>query len=460
VPGTLLFIMKINIYHTNDIHSNYDFLKKVHKFLTANKGENDFYFDSGDFSDLKDLIVQADKGFSAMDLLNSAYLDYMAIGNNEIDLGYDDLCKLAAKAHFVSCNITDNDKKALPGIKPYVILEKQGIRFLVIGASPYYNREMASNNFNAFFCLYGLQVWPSIEIIKNIIVSSRGKYDYCILLAHNGSVCEENIMKMIPEIDLCLGGHSHELLNNDSYSQSGQGNSLGLVSLDIEDGIIKIIENCQLDLTDDEDKIFDDLYKEKLLYANNILEAPLKSVNDLFFNPLDECLLLNFVCDALYKHFDGDFAIMHNGIANKSLTRPVSRKTIIEAFPSKLNPTMYSISGEKIYEAIISSFDEKHIKKDGKGAGFRGYILGTLSYSHNVSVDSKTREVFINGELLDKNREYRIITDDYLQRGSGYPSLKVHDDLATWDIWFIRDLVEYYIADEDLYNSAQIRRKK
>lgn len=75
--------MRINIYHTNDIHSNYDTLKKVNSYLKQHKTENDFYFDSGDLTDLKSIIVQTDYGFSAMELMNECKLDAMCIGNRD-----------------------------------------------------------------------------------------------------------------------------------------------------------------------------------------------------------------------------------------------------------------------------------------------------------------------------------------------------------------------------------------
>ena len=83
--------MQMKIYHTNDIHANYHFLKNVKNYLKEHMKENDIYLDSGDFYDLKDLIIQADKGLSAADLFTDIPLAAMAIGNGEVDLSYDAL---------------------------------------------------------------------------------------------------------------------------------------------------------------------------------------------------------------------------------------------------------------------------------------------------------------------------------------------------------------------------------
>ena len=149
---------------------------------------------------------------------------------------------------------------------------------------------------------------------------------------------------------------------------------------------------------------------------------------------------------------------MHGGISEKSLTRPVSRKSLIETFPSKLNPTIYPISGGKLLEAIALSLDEAHIRQDGHGAGFRGHVLGNLGFSSNVTVTADPFSVRIDGCEIDPARVYILVTDDYLQRGSGYPSLAAPDELCRYDKWFIRDMVEHFLTHRELFESAGIRR--
>ena len=129
---------------------------------------------------------------------------------------------------------------------------------------------------------------------------------------------------------------------------------------------------------------------------------------------------------------------------------------MLETFPSKLNPTYYQLEGKKIKEAIKLSFDENHIRTSGKGSGFRGNTLGCLSFSHNVKVIEN--DIYLNDELLKDDKLYNLVCDDYLQRGSGYPSLKVADEDARFDPFFIRDLVLRYLNDEEVFTSCKIKR--
>ncbi|MDY5652540.1 MAG: hypothetical protein SPK79_02310, partial [Erysipelotrichaceae bacterium] len=59
---------------------------------------------------------------------------------------------------------------------------------------------------------------------------------------------------------------------------------------------------------------------------------------------------------------------------------------------------------------------------------------------------------------IEEEKEYTIVTDDYLQRGTGYPSLAVPNTQVQYHIWFIRDLVQNYLNDSEVFESARIKR--
>lgn len=172
--------MRLRIYHTNDIHADFDFLGRVHGYLREHRGEQDFYFDSGDFTDLKSVIVQADRGKSALELMKLCRPDAMALGNNEIDLGSGDLEKLTAFP-FLCANAVHNDGTAIPGLKRYVILERFGKRFLVIGLAPYYDVRMQPNKYNLFFEMGNIHTTDPIPAVEGILKENRGKYDLMLI---------------------------------------------------------------------------------------------------------------------------------------------------------------------------------------------------------------------------------------------------------------------------------------
>jgi len=448
----------LTIYHTNDIHSNYDFLKKVHAYLKVNRKPEDLYLDSGDFTDLKDDIVQADMGYTAFGLMELCALDLITVGNNETDLGHDGLARCAAWGKIVSANITDNEGHALPELPGCRILTRLGKRFLILGLSPYYTRGMKENGFNTFTSMKNLLTTEPIAAARKLLDSVKEPYDYCILLSHSGSPVDRELLAALPEVDLCLGGHFHEILSEGIYNTCGKGECLGKIVLGIDKSSIRILENVNLELPDVIDEEFDRKLSKMTAYADEILSRELPALSELPFDPFTESPLTNFICDCLMTVYEADLALMHAGISECALTRPVSKKSLVHTFPSKLNPTLFPVSGRALLDAAMLSLDPSHIREDGKGAGFRGHVLGTLGFSSNVRVTRKPFGMSIDGIPVDPDRTYRVISDDYLQRGTGYPSLKVPNELCSYHVWFIRDLVENHLMDERMFELAKIKR--
>lgn len=451
--------MLLNIYHTNDIHADLSFLSRVCAYLTAHRQEADFYFDSGDFLDLKSVLVQADRGKSALELLSLCRPEAMAVGNNEIDLGSEDLARLAGLP-MLCANICRNDVTPVPGLKSHVILERRGKRFLIIGLAPYYGAGMIADKYNLFFEMGNLHTLDPIPAVTRILNENRGKYDFSILLSHSGHLVDRELAKRLPPVDLWLGGHSHTVVTETGYSQSGKGEYLGRVTLDIGEQEIRILDSTQIELPAQGSPMFDARLENAQAAAEAILSRELPILRELDFDPFRESALTNFICDCLHTEFGGDLALMHSGIALGPLRRPVSRKSLIELLPSKLNPTIYALPGEKLLEAIRSSLDDAYIRQSGQGAGFRGTVLGCLGFSSNVTVHRDPLAVEIDGKPLEPHNIYTIVTDDYLQRGSGYPSLAVPDRAARFDKRFIRDLVEEYLMNGETFQAAEAKRER
>ena len=451
--------MRLNIYHTNDIHADFSFLSRVRAYLSDHREKSDLYFDSGDFLDLKSVLVQADRGRSALELLALCRPEAMAVGNNEIDLGSADLERLA-QLPMLCANICRNDGTPVPGLKSHVILERCGKRFLVIGLAPYYGAGMIADRYNLFFEMGNLRTIDPVPAVTQILNENRGKYDFSILLSHSGHLVDRELAKRLPPMDLWLGGHSHTVVAEAGYSQSGKGEYLGRVALGIDEGNIRILDSAQIELPARRSPSFDARLKESQATADAILSQELPILRELDFDPFRESALTNFICDCLHREFGGDLALMHSGIALGPLRRPVSRKSLIELLPSKLNPTIYTLPGEKLLEAIRRSLDDAHIRQSGQGSGFRGTVLGCLGFSSNVTLHRDPFAVEIDGKPLDPRKDYTIVTDDYLQRGSGYPSLAVPDEEAKFDKRFIRDLVEEYLMNEAVFQAGEVKRER
>lgn len=449
--------MPFTVYHTNDIHTDFAFLSKVCAYLSAHMGEQDLYLDSGDFLDLKSVLVQADRGKSALTLAGLCRMDAMALGNNEIDLGSADLEQLDFP--LVCANICRNDGTPVPGLKSHMILNRGGKRFLIIGLAPYYGAGMVPNRYNLFFEMGNLHTTDPVPAVREILNENAGNYDVSILLSHSGHLTDRELAKQLPPVNLWLGGHSHAVVTEPRYSQSGKGQFLGKIVFDVQDTGIQVLESTQIALPEQGSPLFDAALDRAQAGADAILSQELPILRELEFDPFRESPLINFICDCLRTEFGGDLALMYSGIAQGPLRRPVSPRSLLTLLPSKLNPTVYTLSGAKLLEAVRLSMDPDHIRQSGQGSGFRGTVLGSLGFSSNVRLTREPLALEIDGNPLDPDRTYTLVTDDYLQRGTGYPSLAVPDGEARFDKRFIRELVQEYLMNDAVFDAAFARRE-
>lgn len=449
---------QFTIYHTNDIHSSFEAFTKIRTCLRENASASDWILDAGDFADAKHIAVAGTKGKGATALLDAAHYDALAMGNNEYFQGIEGIRGLAEnRIPLLSCNLVYKDGSIIEEIRPYIISEKNKIRLLIIGISPY-------GSYSDFLALFGLDSLNPVDIIREILKTEQENYDFCVLLSHAGLKQDRIFAKEIDGIDLIIGGHSHtmmtepEKINRTYIHQSGShGQYIGKVVVTAEgQSIISVqAENVENNFEPDKEiclelerhtRIGTDYYN-KTLYT---LEE------ELSYNPVEECGIMNALCDILYKQYPSDFALMHHGILTEGISGNVSKAKLLKMAPSPLNPTKVEIKGSAVMTALRQSFDKEFCMQDGYGAGFRGTCLGALAVSFNVRIHKNPFSVTINGKEMEPDRLYCMITDDYLQRGTGYRSLEVEEGVYYAD--FIRDTLEKGLADTEVSKTSKIRR--
>jgi len=458
-------MQKVILYHTNDIHSHFDRFSSLCSYLKQVRGENDLVLDAGDFNDFRSVMISGTMGRAGKVLLKEAGYDALCIGNNEGFSGIECLEEMAADdLPLLSVNLTKLDGSPILNVKKSVILERSGVRFLAIGASPYFGIE-GEGKYNIFFNMDGLHSHNPIPLIREELFRNEGLYDFSILLSHQGISTDEKCAQEIDGLDIIVGGHSHTLLdealmvNQTIIHHAGEyGKQIGKLSLEIEEGKIVGYQGEVIENTFEEDAGMNLLIEEQTKIAHDKLNETLYEIEPLDFHISEENDLINFICDALLKEEKCDFSVMHHGIVNHGLSGKISRKKLLEVSPSPLNPTLMKITGQQFFDAIRLSFDEVHVLQNGRGPGFRGIHIGGLGVSANVRITKEPFEIRIDDELIDPERIYSVMSDDYVQRGSGYPSLMCPDSEAKFFPGFIRDLLQRHLSDPDIIKQSRTRR--
>jgi len=456
---------KITLYHTNDIHSQFKRLASIQTYLLKHKKSYDLLLDAGDFHDFKDIMITGTKGKAGKALLKHMDYDAICVGNNEGYSGIDCLSEMSQDdVPLLSVNLTYLDGSDLPFLRKSCIITKDNIRFLVIGITPYYNLEN-NDGYNAFFKLENLKSNNPIQLIKDEKDKYDKQYDFVILLSHLGITFDQKIANALDKIDIIIGGHSHSLMdkplivNNCIIHQAGAyAQHLGVLELSIEQNRIIGFNGKCVEINETEDIGCLTLISEETRVAKQNMSQIIRVSHELDFDPICENRTINFICDALYNEVKCDFALMNHGIISYPLAPSISELSLLESCPSPLNPTLIEVYGYQINQAFQDSFNEELCLSEGRGPGFRGLFVGALSVSYNVRVHQDPFSITINDDLIDENKRYRVMTSDYLQRGSGYKCLKVDNEDSIFFNGYIRDVIKRNINNDDLINLSKIKR--
>ncbi len=169
--------------------------------------------DCGDFSQ-GSVYYNLYKGDVEVKLMNHMRYDAATIGNHEFDCGLDNMARLFRMAQFpvVCCNYDFTGTVLQDLVKPYVIVEKKGLRIGLIGVGPMLEGLVSSQN------CPGVTYHDPVACAQPIAEKLK-KEEHCDLvfvLSHlgwlkplNGGITDEEFIGQMHNIDAVFGGHSH-----------------------------------------------------------------------------------------------------------------------------------------------------------------------------------------------------------------------------------------------------------
>ena len=223
--------VKITILHTNDLHSRIEpFPKNDPKY--ANLGgfarigklvdqireqePNVILLDAGD-------VFQGTPYFNLFggqvefELMSRMNYDASTIGNHDLDNGIDGLVdKLPyATFPFINCNYDVSDTRLEAHIKPYKIIDKQGVRIGILGVGIELQGLVDINNYGNI--VYKNPIENANRVAK--MLKTEKKCDVIICLSHLGykysepeKVSDVIFAAQSKNIDIIIGGHTHTFL--------------------------------------------------------------------------------------------------------------------------------------------------------------------------------------------------------------------------------------------------------
>ncbi|MFC7687881.1 bifunctional metallophosphatase/5'-nucleotidase [Ureibacillus sp. GCM10028918] len=444
----------IHIFHTNDIHSHFEYWQRMQNFIKTQRleyaklGEPSFLFDIGDHLDRSNIYTEATLGKGNVQLLNEAQYDVVTIGNNEgITLSFEELQSLYDEAKFevVVGNIEPVEGSKPKWLKPYTILQtKSGTKIGVIGATAIYE---------VFYKELNWHITDPRQVIVQLANQLKEEVDILVCLSHLGISEDELLANECPSIDVIFGSHTHHLLeegklvNNVLLTGCGKfGVYTGHLTLQFDhitrNLVIKkeeVIENAILPETEGESLFLAKLTEQ----GKQLLQKPIfqtnRSYNKEWFH---HSQLSKLFAEAVLDFTNADCTMFNAGIFLDRLKKgTITNYDIHKILPHPINICVIELSGTELKEVYLQAQNEQWPNFELKGLGFRGSIFGKmLTYQFSMN---KQRELLVGGEVVELDRLYKLATLDMFTFGYFFPNFKYAKKKYYLPL-FLRDiLIEY-----------------
>ncbi|WP_018866238.1 MULTISPECIES: thiosulfohydrolase SoxB [unclassified Thioalkalivibrio] len=352
---------------------------------------------------------------------------------------------------FLAQNIEDRDWGD-PVFEPYTIREMNGVPVAVIGqAFPY--TSVANPDYMFPDWSFGIRD----DNMQRMIDECREKGAKVVaILSHNGMVTDMEMARRLRDVDVILGGHTHDAVPG-AMEIENAGGERTLVTNAGSNG--KFVGVMDLDVTDS--GIRD--YKFTLLPVfSNLIEADaemeehIRKVREPYEDKLSEELAVtdgvlyrrgNFngtfdevIMDAMIKEMDAEVALSPGFRWGVSVLpgSPITFEELMTQTATTYSETQRNeMTGEQLKNALEdvanSIFNSNPYHHRG------GDMVRTSGIEYTIdpheSMGSRISDMHINGEPLDPDRKYVV---------AGWAN--VHEPLDTDPVW---DVVANYLREHD-----------
>ena len=233
--------VELRIVHTNDTHScimpvsphssdtaladKGGFVRRAALVRDLRAEDNSLLlFDSGDFSQ-GSAYYNLYKGEVEVKLMNEMRYDAATIGNHEFDFGLENMARIFRMAGFpIVCANYHVEGTVLEGlVKPYVILERKGVKIGVFGLGTQLEGMVASENYAGV--IYEDPITAANRVAD--ILKNREHCDLVVCLSHLGwqidGIDDSEVIPATRDIDIVLGGHSHTYMERPEVAKNADG---------------------------------------------------------------------------------------------------------------------------------------------------------------------------------------------------------------------------------------------
>lgn len=391
------------------------------------------------------------KGIASANFMNQIGFDAMTVGNHEFDDGPAGLKRFVETIKFpiISANIDVSESPELKGlIKPYTIIEKDGMRIGLVGYTTEDTAFLSSPGQKIKF----KPIIPSVK--KAVSALKRAKVNVIVAISHSGLNKDKEVASAVSGIAAIVCGHSNSLLSNTQENADGPsplvvmspakkpvllvsayayGKFLGKLKFSFgKDGTpIKwdgepILLNQAIPRNEAMRTQMQKLYEPiKKVEEKNIGVAPVELEGRSC--RFEECIFGNLIADAMFdfgRKFGVKVALMNGGGIRASIPKgPVNLAQLQDVLPFEKTLVFLKLKGSVIREIIehgVAFAEDKNNDNTGRFLQVAG-----LKYSFDTKKPQGKRisDVYIVDpqtavyEPLSMTKMYSVVTNSYLANG-------------------------------------------
>jgi len=354
------------------------------------------------------------KGELPLKIINLLGYDFWIPGNHDFDYGFDIFLKRASafKGTVLASNL-ESKEAGSQSYTAYSIIKKNGLKIAIVGATfPGINNSEALNGDAPF------STTPLSSALQNVMPKIlRADPDVIVLAVHGGLYNKNWVMtkeiKRFPQIDIVLGGHTHEpiagkkLYNSAYFLQAGHGGEfLGKID------ITKNKENGKMEIKSELIKIYNYPVDIKL---ENQINPELAQVNSegnkkiAYLEQAQEGGLL--IAKSMKKYTQNDIAIFGLSQQTSKLSGIVTIKDTYGFVPHEDYVSTMSVTKDELKLIIEDIYKRK------KGKYKKVYWTG---FGFEISKKAKVLGITLPDSLEKKERITLAIPSYYIE----YPTVK------------------------------------
>lgn len=442
---------EVVILYTNDFHSALDPIAAywlpnqprlggaaalagyVNRFRAAN--DTTFLFDSGDM--FTGLVSNVTRGEALMEMMRTMGYDAMAIGNHEFDYGAANFERQMARVPMpvLGANIFYKGTRHRYS-RPYVILERQGVRVGVIGVIGQDARSVAMQA-----GITELDFDDPATAIAPLVKELRPQVDLIVVLAHQGKTGPQQtdaevhpelqrdfdedvkLAGAVPGIDVIVGGHAHRGIERPFvHPQSGTiivqtygyGTRLGVLRLQLRDG--HVASHAGELVTTWTARVSPDAAVASVVerYKHDVAAqagTPLLSLGKRLYRAYnDESPLGNVVADALRDATGAEIAFQNGGGLRADLPDDaITAAHVLDVLPFLNTVDTYRLTGAQVLEVLEQSLTlERGLMQV---AGLK------VDYDLSRPFGSRVVRAVVGDAPVARDRSYTVVTNSFIGEG-------------------------------------------